>query len=59
MVNKTLYTIRNNKSKSGVCDSSNVNKNKKQSRVKIKKKIFTRLCLKSAAVQISCALANI
>lgn len=58
MVNKTLYTIRNNKSKSGVCDSSNVNKNKKQSRVKIKK-IFTRLCLKSAAVQISCALANI
>lgn len=58
MVNKTLYTIRNNKSKSGVCDSSNVNKNKKRSRVKIKK-IFTRLCLKSAAVQISCALANI
>lgn len=59
MVNKTLYTIRNNKSKSGVCDSSNVNKKKKkQSRVKIKK-IFTRLCLKSAAVQISCALANI
>lgn len=49
MVNKTLYTIRNNKSKSGVCDSSNVNKNKKRSRVKIKK-IFTRLCLKSAAV---------
>lgn len=58
MVNKTLYTIRNNKSKSGVCDSSNVNKNKKRSHVKIKK-IFTRLCLKSAAVQISCALANI
>lgn len=58
MVNKTLYTIRNNKSKSGVCDSSNVNKKKKRSRVKIKK-IFTRLCLKSAAVQISCALANI
>lgn len=58
MVNKTLYTIRNNKSKSGVCDSSNVNKNKKRSCVKIKK-IFTRLCLKSAAVQISCALANI
>lgn len=58
MVNKTLYTIRNNKSKSGVCDSSNVNKNKKRSSVKIKK-IFTRLCLKSAAVQISCALANI
>lgn len=58
MVNKTLYTIRNNKSKSGACDSSNVNKNKKRSRVKIKK-IFTRLCLKSAVVQISCALANI
>lgn len=38
MVNKTLYTRRNNKSKSGVCDSSNVNKNKKRSRVKIKKK---------------------
>lgn len=38
MVNKTLYTIRNNKSKSGVCDSLNVNKNKKRSRVKIKKK---------------------
>lgn len=30
MVNKTLYTIRNNKSKSGVCDSSNVNKKKKK-----------------------------
>lgn len=33
MVNKTLYTIRNNKSKSGVCDSSNVNKNKKNGAV--------------------------
>lgn len=44
MVNKTLYTIRNNKSKSGVCDSSNVNKKKKkQSRVKIKKNLYTPL----------------
>lgn len=44
MVNKTLYTIRNNKSKSGVCDSSNVNKNKKRSSVKIKKKnLYTPL----------------
>lgn len=43
MVNETLYTIRNNKSKSGVCDSSNVNKNKKRSSVKIKKNLYTPL----------------